>query len=918
MDAKTWAAVKSLLADVAGLPASERERSIREQCHDPALRDELLQLAADPAALSDIFLRLALAPGTRVGVYVIDSLLGRGGMGEVYRARDTKLGRDVALKVLPSAFAADPERLARLEREARLLASLNHPNIAQIHGLEETAGLYALVMELVEGDTLAERIARGPIPIQEALPIARQMCEALEAAHDHGIIHRDLKPANVKRRPDGIVKVLDFGLAKILDPDPSLAPVGGSAAPTTTPPAMTALGVILGTAAYMAPEQARGMLVDKRADIWAFGCVLYEMLTGRQAFSGSDVLGTLASVLTTEPNWGAVPSKTPPNIHRLLHRCLEKDPRRRLQAIGDARVEIEDTAGAAETSGGRGSTWREGPSWSIVAVVGLAVLGAALYLTTRPRSMASDGVTRFEITMPPGVYFNGSASLSPDGRRVAFVGAYAAGRQLYVRELNQLEASPLPSTATNVMSCFFSPDGRDLGFYSFERVLKRVTLSTGVATPPLAREVDGTGSWGRDNQLTFIRANELWQVPVTGGNPKQLTRLDPKTGEIAHLWPMAIGDGQNILFEVQKQRRESHIEAVSATTDARHLVEESGSRPIYASNGYLLFIQGTDLLTASFDANRVKTTAPAVRVLQNVAQVFSVSSTGALLYAEPRLRRLVWVSRDGTEEPIAWAAHDYWLPALSPNGQHVAFSREDVGGVWDQDLVRGPLTPLRDDGNFHIWTPDGTHIVVTTPSGMKVVDPHGGEPAQPVPGSSAGDNVSDVTSDGIVAYVRLSPDTQADIYLRSLDGRAPVRALARTPAYEGAPQISPDQRWIAYVSDESGASEIYVRPFPGFGRKWPISTHGGAEPRWSRNGQELFYRNDDQMMSVHRSNDPENPFSQPVKLWEHKYLNGRAQPMYDVAKDGRFLMIRDEPGSRRLIVVENWIEELKTRIAAGK
>jgi serine/threonine-protein kinase len=839
-------------------------------------------------------------------------------MGEVYRARDTKLGRDVALKVLPSAFAADPERLARLEREARLLASLNHPNIAHVYGLEESNDLRAVVMELVEGETLADRLKHGAIPLKETLAIARQICEALEAAHEHGIIHRDLKPANIKVRPDGTVKVLDFGLAKIVTPDS--ADVINS--PTLTAQA-TQQGLILGTTAYMSPEQATGKPVDRRTDLWSFGVVLMEMLTGRRVFAGETASHVIAAVLKTEPDWTTLPVDTPASVRRLVRRCLDKDPRRRLESAADARIEIEDAlAGAAEvppiSHGDRGTRWRVALPWSILAVLGLAALGAALYLTTRPRPVASGSVTRLEIRMPPGVDYHSSPALSPDGRRVAFVGAYSAGRQVYVRELDQLEADPLRITAANVDSCFFSPDGRELGFNSQEHVLKRVTLSD-VATPPLERDVtnDG-GSWGPDGQLTFIRAGELWQVPATGGTLKQLTRLDRGKGEVAHRSPAAVGDGQLILFEVRNRRSESHIEAVSAATGARHLLEESGRQPSYASSGYLLFLQGTDLLAAPFDADRVMTTAPAVRVLQNV-DAFSVSRTGSLLYSEPSSRRLVWVSREGIEEPIGEARRGYAYPALSPNGDHVAVELRGVGGVWDQDLVRGTLTPLG-QGNEPIWTRDGTHVIVGTSSGMKWVDTGGGEPARPIAGSSSHDDYpGDVTRKGMLAFSRVATDTQADIYVLSLDGRVPPQPVVQTEAYEAAPQISPNEQLIAFVSDKSGTSEIYASPFPGFDRYWQVSTHGGTEPRWSRDGRELFYRRDDRMMSVRLSNDPANLFpSQPVQLWEHPHFQGRAIPQYDVAKDGRFLMIRNEPGSSRLIVVVNWIEELKARMAAGK
>jgi serine/threonine protein kinase len=980
MDAPTWAAAKGLLADVAGVPASERDQYIRERCHDPALCEELLQLVADPAALSDFFTRPTLAHGTRVGVYIVDALLDRGGMGEVYRARDTKLGRDVALKVLPSMFAADHERLARLEREARLLASLNHPNIAHVYGLEESDGARALVMELVEGETLADRIARGRIPIAEALPIARQIAEALASAHEQGIIHRDLKPANIKARSDGTVKVLDFGLAKAVG---SIAAAAAGSSPTLGAGA-TEDGLILGTPVYMSPEQASGKPVDRRTDLWAFGAVFMETLTGRQVFGRDTVAHVLAAILTSEPDWSTLPPATPAGIQRLLRRCLQKDGRKRLDSAAVAALEIEDAlSGASEAQSenqsfreagrepknpsqdgnrdvefadttspihkpdpadvtkydpkvrrlidvasrepprSRGSGWRVALPWSIVAVVVLVALGAAIYLTTLPRPAASGGVIRQEIVMPPGVHFIGYAAVSPDGRRVAFVGAYGAGRQVYVRELAQLESYPLPSTAKDVMSCFFSPEGLELGFYSWERVLKRVSLSDAVATT-LARDVTGGGAWGRDSQITFVRAGELWQVPTSGGTPKRLTSLDPGKGEAEHLWPTAIGPGRVILFEVRNQRSESHIEAVSAATGVRTVLEESGAQPQYASTGYLLFKQETDLYAAPFESDRL-TTKTRLRVLQNVGTVVSLSNTGSLLYSEPDLIRLVWVSREGKEEPIGEArSSGPFQPALSPNGQHVAVRMGAVGMgnnyVWDYDMVRGSFRPLS-EGEEPIWTPDGKRIVVGTASGVKVVNVGSGEPAQPVPGFSPGDQPESVAPDGnTMTFLKISPDTKADIYVGSLDGRVPSRAFVNTPAYEGGSQFYPiDGRWIAYVSDVSKQPEIWVRPFPDFNRRvWQVSTHRGTEPRWSRDGTELFYRSDEWMMSVKVTNDPDNPFSQPVKLFKGEYVRSRTRPIYDVATDGRFLMLRNEPGSSRLIVIHNWIEELKARMAAGK
>jgi serine/threonine protein kinase len=496
---------------------------------------------------------LALTAGTRLGVYEITASIGEGGMGQVYRATDTTLGRQVAIKLLPDAFASDPERMARFEREAKTLASLNHPNIAAIYGFDKSAGLHALVMELVDGDDLSQRIARGAIPIDEALPIAKQIAEALEAAHEQGIVHRDLKPANIKLRPDGTVKVLDFGLAKALDPAPSS---DLSQSPTIATPAATRMGVIMGTAAYMSPEQARGKTVDKRTDIWAFGCVVYEMLTGKAAFGGETLTDIVAAVVTNEPDWAALPANMPASARALLRRCLQKDLGRRLQHAGDARIEIDEAI--AEPAPRPQSAHASRPTapfarvipWATVALLALALL--ITQIASRRAGSSSPRVVRVELNMPAGVEVATAStpnlSISPDGTRLAFIGGLGGLRRLYVRRFDEFEATPLRGTET-VNICFFSPDGGALAFVTTDRVLKKVSLADGLVTTVVVGADYTAGAWGPDDRITFGRGGTLWQVPATGGPARQLTTLDSGKNERLHAYPTVVAGGKAILFE---------------------------------------------------------------------------------------------------------------------------------------------------------------------------------------------------------------------------------------------------------------------------------------------------------------------------------------------------------------------------------
>jgi eukaryotic-like serine/threonine-protein kinase len=938
--------VERIYHDALERDRADRDAFLTEACAgDQALRREVVSLLAHEDQ-ADRFLStpaleltaravVGMHIGQRVGPYTVASRIGAGGMGEVYRARDSKLGRDVALKILPGLFAADPDRLARFKREAQVLASLNHPNIAAIYGFEDSDGVQALVLELVDGPTLEERTAAGPLPLGDALPIARQVCDALEAAHGLGIIHRDLKPANIKVKPDGTVKVLDFGLAKAWEPL-SGVPADMSASPTMPGPATTAMGVILGTAAYMSPEQAKGRPVDKRSDIWGFGCVLYEMLTGANAFAGEDIPDTLAQVLMKEPDWTALPALTPVSIRRLLRRCLDKDRARRLADIADARIEIDEAiatpeAIAAAPSGPRqGSRWKSTVPWMVAAVLAVVCVVLAMRTDSRRAALLTRSVIRLEINLPPAVepYVNAgrNLALSPDGTRLAFVGILGGIRQLYVRHLDQFDAAPIRGTE-NANSCFFSPDGAAIGFISSDRTLKKVTLADGLVVP-LVRDVDfGGGAWGADDRITFVRAGTLWQIPASGGSARQLTMLDGQAGELSEAWPTAIAGGKAILFtSITGSRRDAaHIEAVSVSTGRRQLLLQAGSFPLYATTGHLIFFRGGSLLAAPFDIGTLQATGTPVRILENLpldttsgAPLVAVSDSGSIVYppAGAATSRLVWVSRQGLEQPITDIYRAYQAPRLSPDGRRIIV--QSGGDLWVQDTAHATFVRLTSDetvGNsYPVWAPDGTRVVFRTRTGLRSIDADGGRPSEAIPDTAVTDFPSSISPDGkTLAVSRITADMSADVDVLSLEGEPKPHPIVRTSGFDGGAQFSPDGRWMAYASDDSGLMQVYVRPFPGPERKWQVSTDGGTAPRWNRNGKELFYRNGNKMMTVSLSAGPELASSSPRILFDLPYAFGANVTLanYDVSADGqRFVMVKDAPGSGRLSVVLNWFDEL--------
>jgi serine/threonine-protein kinase len=888
---------------------------------------------------------VSLTPGTRLGPYEVTAQIGVGGMGEVYRATDTNLARQVAIKVLPEAVASDTERLARFDREAKTLASLNHPNIAQIYGLEKTDSIRAIVMELVEGPTLADRIAQGPILVDEALSIAKQIADALEAAHEQGVIHRDLKPANIKSTAAGVVKVLDFGLAKAVVGETTSADLSQS--PTLTVNG-TRDGVILGTAAYMSPEQARGKPVDKRSDVWAFGCVLYEMLTGRAAFSGETISDTIAAILGREPKWSAL--KTSASLRRVLQRCLEKDPRRRLHDIADVRIEIEDVmSGAAGTPAERTAVdARQQPVrllWSIAGVVALIAVGAltwslqntGLAKTAPPRvsrmTIASSGTTAL------GIADDRSLAITPDGTRVVYVGI---NNQLLVRPLDRLDATAIYTGAAPLNWVFVSPDDRWVGFAE-GRALRKVAITGGPAETIAQTDLTIGAAWAPDNTIIFatsVSAAGLQRVSANGGNVDTLTQPAQARGEVNYRWPEMLPGGRAVLFTITAAtggRAADQVAILDLATRAVRVLVRGGSHAHYVPSGHLVYTAEGTLRAVPFDLARLEAGTMAVTVLprlvttQQGAGDFDVAADGTLAYADApgaassAARTLVWVDRQGGEEPLGTTPRPYFQPRVSPDGTRVAVAIEDQEyDIWVWDLTRRTLDRLTFDlaREFApVWT-DPRHLVYFSGregGGLfwQAVDSPGG-----AEGLSAGASPpSGVTPDG--GQVLFNTVGNRDVMMVALDGTQRVRPLLESPRVERNGVVSPNGRWLAYEElDPEGQFEVYVRPFPNVSAgQWKISTAGGTRPVWARSGQELFYVAPGGALMGVRA-DPRGDrwsSSSPAKVIEGPYMTRslRDKPTYDVSTDGkRFMMVKQpaDQAAPQIVVVQNWLEELKQRV----
>ena len=824
---------------------------------------------------------MALIAGTRLGVYEVTAQIGEGGMGRVYRARDTKLNRDVALKVLPDSFANDPDRLARFIREAQTLASLNHSHIAHIHGLEESGGVRALVMELVEGEDLAQRIADGAIPLDEALPIAKQIAEALEAAHEQGIIHRDLKPANIMVRPDGTVKVLDFGLAKAMEPVGSAAKMSQSAT-ITTPAMMTGVGVILGTAAYMSPEQARGKPVDKRTDIWSFGCVLYQMLTGRSAFAGETVSDTIVAILEREPDWNVLPDATLPAVRRLLQRCLEKDPKRRLHDVADVRIEVEDVL-ATPTSGGSASS-RASPRTLVWAAVtfAMAVAVIALAVLALRRPVADLRPLRLSLVPPAGTTFTPqdisatpNFAMSPDGSRLAFVASAPGARpQLWVQQLETAAAQPLPGTA-DATGPFWAPDSRSLAFYARGK-LKKVSLGGAIPQDLADAAVDvASGAWNADGIIVFGGAtgDGLFRTSAEGGPPVPVTTLDTTRGEGAHRWPQFLPDGRRFIFYIRSTiPTNSGVYVGSIDSGEKTQVLSSTVNAVYAGSGHLLFEQAGNVMVQPFDAK--------VGVLTGQASAFgdhvfagpgpnylalSIGADGTMAYWNglAGTTELQWFERNGRPLGKLGSAKPYQSPALSPDAKNLLIteqispSRVELSNV---DLSSGvssrltfPVGPFS-FARFGIWSPDGKAIVYSSVHAdglhMYQMAASGADQKPVLPGPAEYRFPEDWSRDGRWLVYNRAAKTGWDIWAFNFTEQK-SRAILEEPSNQLQARLSPDGRWLAYASNESGMWEVYVQPFPEGRGKWLVSTGGGSQPIWRGDSKELFYvAADDRLVAV--------------------------------------------------------------------
>jgi Tol biopolymer transport system component len=879
--------------------------------------------------------------GQMLGPYTISAQIGEGGMGEVYRARDTKLNRDVALKILPSAFAVDPDRLARFKREAHVLAALNHPHIAAIYGFEESTGVQALVLELVEGPTLADRLARGPIPLDEVLPIAAQIAQALEAAHEQGIIHRDLKPANIKLRPDGAVKVLDFGLAKALEPAAGMA-AGMTASPTLTTPVMTALGVVLGTAAYMSPEQARGKPLDKRTDIWSFGCVLYEMLTGRPAFPGDTISDTIAAILGDDPDWGRLSGETSDNVRRLLQRCLEKDPKQRLHDIADAGIEIHDAQSKAHSAviaspvpvvTRRG---RERLAWTmtgLLAMVSVVAVAVAIAVTLRPTPAARE--VRLEITTPPTTD-QVSLALSPDGEKLVFAAESEGQPRLWLRSLEAGSAHPLPGTDRGAYP-FWSPDSRSIGFFA-EGKLKRLDIAGGPAQTLADALIGRGGTWSRNGVILFAPStfSRIFRVSDRGGEPVAVTGGEmPKA--VGYRFPQFLPNGRHFLFSVVGAAQDRGVYVASLDGSVMRRLVDADTAVVLAS-GHLLFVRQGALFVQSFDPVRLELAGNPFPVAEDILfsgavniSVLSSSNAGSIVYrtrAASDQRQFLWFDRSGKEmgrvgEP------DTAIPAnpqLSPDGRRVALNRSTNGqlGIWLLETRGGVLSRFTFDGApdaYPVWSPDSRRLVfVSNRKGtldLYEKPASGGGMEEPLLVTPEDKVPTDWSVDGrIVLYRRGAPNHDFDIWALPMDGNRKAFPVIQTDSDERDGQFSPDGKWIAYESNESGRFEIYVQPFPGPGGKRQMSTNGGAQVRWRPNGKELFYIGlDGRLMAAPfrlGSNGQAVEPGTPASLFATRIPGGPLQAglkqQYVVSRDGQRFLINSLMAATAspITLVLNW------------
>jgi serine/threonine-protein kinase len=881
---------------------------------------------------------LAISPGAVLGSYRVISSLGKGGMGEVYRARDIKLAREVAIKILPEAFARDTERLTRFEREARLLASVSHPNIGAIYGLEKSEGGTFLVLELAEGRTLRERMASG-LGRREALEIFHQIAQALEAAHEKGVVHRDLKPENVMITPGGVAKVLDFGLAKAFKEELTPAPPAEETSTATF--GHTHPGVILGTVPYMSPEQARGQPVDKRTDIWSFGCCLFEVLAGKHPFAAQTSSDVLAAIIGREPDWSLLPRETPPGVVALVRRCLQKELRYRIHDIADARIELSEAV--ALQSGPAPFPHPAGLNrlpWRGVATALLGLLaGSAVtfWMVSRPPEVRR--VQRFEVelpaTAPLALGMGPALALSPDGSALVYVASRGERTELYTRPLNAIEALPIPGTE-GATDPFFAPRADWLGFFA-DGNLKKLPPSGGTAVNLGDAPAERGASWGADDRIVLApqAAAGLASVSAAGPPLEALTEIDSEGGNRSHRWPQALPGGKAVLFTCWTDEG-FDVEVLDVPTGERRTLIKDGSYGRYVPTGHLVFVRGSDLMAVGFDPVKLEVTGSPIRVVDRVgadpltgAAQFSFDLEGTLLYAPAGLLdagteepgQLLLVDRKGVARRLAGAERAFELPRLSPDGRRLALtvSDEDASDVWVRELARGTMSRLTFEGRnaAAIWSPDGERIVFSSDrdgafnlysmradgSGEVTRLTRSPNPHMPTSWSPDGRKL---------AFNELDPSRGFDIRVLSMAPGSEPEDLLRTGFNEVGGRFSPDGRWLAYVSDETGQNEVYVTRYPE-GGKWQISVDGGAEPVWAMVGLELLYRGEAWMMSVSLETTPEIRVSRPRPLFEMPFSEGdAAYPNFDVTASGEFLVIQSGFGASttELIVVLNWFREL--------
>ena len=929
-DPELWREVESLLAQ------------------DPA-REGVLDHPA--AAMLEDSKVMMLAAGARLGPYQIEARIGAGGMGEVYKARDTRLDRIVAIKVLQTHLANRSELRERFEREAKTIASLNHPHICTLYDTGHQDEIDFLVMEYIEGETLAQRLQKGSLPIQQVLQYAIEISDALDKAHRKGITHRDLKPGNIMLTKSG-TKLLDFGLAKLTR---EVAPsIPDSQLPTMKSP-ITGEGTILGTLQYMAPEQIEAKGVDARTDIFAFGAVVYEMATGRKAFEGKTSASLMAKILEAEPPpMASLQPMTPPQLDRVVKTCLAKGPDERWQTASDLCRELRWIPDGGSQTGipvatSSGQTLKRFLPWvAAIAVAIAAAAGAAL--SVRQWRPPITRVVRFNVGPPEKTEFGanpGFLSVSPDGTKLAFVAGTGPGSvQLWIRALDSPTTRALPGTE-GASQPFWSPDSQFVGFFA-RGSLKKIAVSGEAAqiltdaqssNTPAASTTGGT--WSREGVILFtanITSSSISRVPESGGASSPVTTLDASPLQFGHLWPQFLPDGKHFLYTtIGTGTAARGIYAASLDSKEKKLILNSPSNAVYVPPGYLLFARQGTLMAQPFDADRLRLAGEAVPVAEGlqVSQTtgsasFTASDNGVLAYRTGTAAAsltLVWVSRNGTEQRLSAPAHTYTVPRLSPDGQRVAVAIEEAESqVWLYDLSRDALTRLTFTGTANVdplWTPDGKRIVFKG-NGNRLF-------WQPADGSGGAEELTSADLSANNAPDSWSPDGQElaltedratrNIWIMPLKDRKP-RPFVESPSYETAPRFSPDGHWIAYASNESGRNEIYVRPYPGPGGKWQISTDGGTEPVWNPKGRELFYRNGQKMMAVDYSAQPAFSASKPRMLFEGPYLtSGRSIPDYDVAPDGkRFLMLKAPDqlqAPAQINVVLNWTEGLKQKVPPG-